>query len=320
MSIQIDWQRLLEDANKVETKLKQFLDDQFQRVNLPPFIQSLSVSSFKLGDVPPEITIRHISDPFPEFYEDYDETSDAEADDKDLSRRTSTVSSTHPLQHPPKLSRLNSTHLMSPVRELPTKPFNRSSTPSGSLNYYHLNSTDELPELSSLEPEDSVLQGLDQEGELSDEGMEYLPQEGEEDHAEHPSPLDVQLFVEFAYNGDTQLGITATLLVNYPAPGFISLPLEFKITGIEIHTLAVIAYVKKKVYFSILCDVDENDQMSSENVKVIKQLNTESKIGDHGDNGAVLRNVSKVEQFILEQLRHVLRDELVWPGWITLEL
>lgn len=209
---------------------------------------------------------------------------------------------------------------MSPVRELPTKPFNRSSTPSGSLNYYHLNSTDELPELSSLEPEDSVLQGLDQEGELSDEGMEYLPQEGEEDHAEHPSPLDVQLFVEFAYNGDTQLGITATLLVNYPAPGFISLPLEFKITGIEIHTLAVIAYVKKKVYFSILCDVDENDQMSSENVKVIKQLNTESKIGDHGDNGAVLRNVSKVEQFILEQLRHVLRDELVWPGWITLEL
>lgn len=320
MSIQIDWQRLIEDAEVVENRLKEFLDEQFQRIDLPPFIQSLSVSSFKLGGIPPEITIRHISDPFPEFYEEEEDSdTDGETTSHSSKNTTPTPKGHGSLKDPSK--RLRASRLMSPVSEIPTKPFGRTSTPSGSLNYFPHNHGSQPNELSTAA--NDISQIIDeQDGFEPAENSESIEQESFEDLGldETYSPLDAQMFVELRYAGDTQLGVAATLLVNYPAPGFISLPLEFKITGLEIHSLAVIAYIKKRVHLSILCDIDGNDQMSSDDVKVITQLNMESKIGDHGENGAVLRNVSKVEQFILEQLRRVLRDELVWPGWITLEL
>lgn len=322
MSIQIDWQQLTEDAEVIEKRLKEFLDEQFQRIDLPPFIQSLSVSSFKLGSIPPEITIRHISDPFPEFYDEDDSDTDIDST-VPSSKNTTPTPRAHSISKDPSKG-LIASRLVSPVSEIPTKPFGRTSNPSGSLNYFpHSRGTQPNDPSTTAAADSFVSQIIDeQDNSETSDNSESIGHESFEDLGlgEEYSPLDAQMFVEFRYAGDTQLGIAATLLVNYPAPGFISLPLEFKITGIEIHSLAVIAYLKKRVHLSILCDIDGNDQMSSDDVKVIKQLNMESKIGDHGENGAVLRNVSKVEQFILEQLRRVLRDELVWPGWITLEL
>lgn len=211
MSIQFDWAKLVEDAGYMETRIRDFLHDQFQNIPLPPFIQSLAVTSLHLGHSPPELTLRTLSDPFEEFYEG-----------------------------PPEL----------------------------------------------------------------------IPRE-----------LDFQTLVEVKYTGDLQMALSAVLLVNYPSPSFISLPLSIRITGVDIHVLTVIACLDKLVRFSVLCDVDENDEMATEGaeVNVLKNMRIESEIGDNSNHGAVLRNVGKVEKFILEQLRRVLREELVWPGWITLE-
>lgn len=212
MSIQFDWAKLLEDAGHLETKIRDFLHEQFQNIPLPPFIQSLSVTSLNLGNSPPELTLRTFSDPFEEFYED-----------------------------PPELI---------------------------------------------------------------------------------PGPLDFQALVEVQYAGDMQMALSAVLLVNYPSPSFISLPLSIKVTDVDVHVLTAVACFQKLVRVSVLCDVNDNDEMATEGaeVDVLKSLHIESEIGDNSNHGAVLRNVGKVEKFILEQLRRVLREELVWPGWISLEL
>lgn len=247
MSVFIDWNKLVED-DSIETQLRDFLDEQFSNISLPTFIQSLRISSLKLGKVAPEVTIRHISDPFPEFYQMFESDDSGSKPELDEDARQDLVAAIH----------------------------------------------------ESLKNEHT--------------GGEHRPAEP------HQSPFDTQMVVEIKYSGDMELGVSATLLVNYPSPNFISLPLAFDISGIEIHSLAVVAAIQNRISLSILCDVDSNDQMSSDTVKVIRTMTMRSKIGDASHNGAVLRNVGRVEKFILEQLRKVIRDELVWPGWITIEL
>jgi distribution and morphology protein 12 len=50
---------------------------------------------------------------------------------------------------------------------------------------------------------------------------------------------------------------------------------------------------------------------------IIKDLSIESEIGAQD---AVLRNVDKIEKFLLDRLRSIVRDEVAWPGWITFEI
>lgn len=253
MSVEFNWERILENSNEIEQGICDFLHAQFQALNLPPFISSLSVSSFKLGNVPPEVVIKHFSDPFPEFYEADKEIDELECDE---SKNSDDSSSTAPAA------------------------FGRHSTPD--FDYRKYTESSEANPLAS--------------------------------------PFDVQSFIEFKYSGDMQLSVMATLLVNYPAPSFISLPFSIKVTNVEIDSLIVAAVIENRVHVSILCDLDDEEAIQSEPASVIKSMKIDSEIGDNSNDGAVLRNVSKVEKFVLEQLRNVIRDELVWPGWITLEL
>lgn len=244
MSVEFNWENLLESSDQIETALCDFLHEQFQALKLPPFISSLSVSNFKLGSVPPEVILRDLSDPYPEFYEQNDENdaSDTESDSTCV-RRGSTASV---------LTYSSDTSLPDPVTK--------------------------------------------------------------------SSEFDSQALIEFKYAGDMELGIMATLLVNYPSPSFISLPFSIKVTNIKIHSLIAAAFVEKRIHISVMSDLDDDQVALNEQASVIRGMRIESEIGDDSGNGAVLKDVGKVEKFVLEQLRNVIRDEIVWPGWITLEL
>ena len=37
-------------------------------------------------------------------------------------------------------------------------------------------------------------------------------------------------------------------------------------------------------------------------------------------NGSVLRNIGKIEKFLLSALRKVLVNELAWPSWIEIDM
>ncbi len=50
---------------------------------------------------------------------------------------------------------------------------------------------------------------------------------------------------------------------------------------------------------------------------LLKEIRVESEIGRQEDGKAVLKNVGKVEKFVLEQVRRIFEDEFVWPSFWT---
>lgn len=391
MSLDIDWDKLVSDTTFTEG-LRDFLDEQFKSISLPSYIDSLSVTNVNIGSIPPAITIRHIGDPFAEFYHDDDDIEERlkkmtnfnpyESEDDSDDSETSDVSGLPPLAED-----LNSQPQAFPQLKLNTS---KSMTPDGSrmsldslslimgnnnLNFTHNNINNlGIGNLNSPSRSDSPRL---REGSLALESAQRMnyselklerggggqdqdhKENGHKDHNHkdnihkdhnhkdhnHKQNSDLQLIVELDYQGNLELEITVKLLVNYPSPNFISLPIKLRITDLVIHSIAVIAYIDKAVYISFLCDI--NDQVSDyftsrnvsetsnhnsggnfvdyvtgsnsqERIDIIKKVRIESEIG--GDDHNVLRNVGKVEKFLTDRLRGIIRDEIAWPSWICLDL
>lgn len=240
MSIDIKWENLADDTQIVDSVVDA-LNSQLESVQLPDYLQNVRATRFSLGHIPPNITIRHIGDPFPEFSSDEPGVSSRRVDQG-------------------------------------------SNTSEVDTNDVHITEEDERTK-----------------------GIQFL--------------------VELEYKGDMWIELQVDLLLNYPSPGFIKLPVKLKIVDLGIHSLAVIAHLDHQVYISFLCDVndDEFDDIlknptasRGKRIDIIRSMHIESEIGDDLD-GSVLRNVGKVEKFLVEMMRGLLRDELGWPGWIHLD-
>ncbi|KAI5296796.1 hypothetical protein KEM56_005322, partial [Ascosphaera pollenicola] len=67
---------------------------------------------------------------------------------------------------------------------------------------------------------------------------------------------DFQVFCHAKYAGDIQLSITAEILLDYPMPSFVGLPLKLNITGMTFDGIAVVAYIRKKVHLCFLSPED----------------------------------------------------------------
>ncbi|KAI5288856.1 Mitochondrial distribution and morphology protein 12 [Ascosphaera aggregata] len=67
---------------------------------------------------------------------------------------------------------------------------------------------------------------------------------------------DFQVFCHVKYAGDIQLSITAEILIDYPMPSFVGLPLKLNITGMAFDGIAVIAYIRKKIHLCFLSPED----------------------------------------------------------------
>ena len=50
---------------------------------------------------------------------------------------------------------------------------------------------------------------------------------------------------------------------------------------------------------------------------LLREIRVESEIGRQEDGKVVLKNVGKVEKFVLEQVRRIFEDEFVWPSFWT---
>lgn len=151
---------------------------------------------------------------------------------------------------------------------------------------------------------------------------------------------DVQIIAEVKYKGNLHIEVTVDLFLNYPSQHFVTLPIKLHITGFEIHSLICIAYLQNAVYFSFLCDVSDDSQTdyfngahmesggnfveyvsgtnNKERIDIIKKVKIESEIGEVETN--VLRNVGKVEKFLVEKIRSIIREETAWPSWLCIEM
>src|SRR5208282_3218579 len=77
MSVDLDWSKLDE---ALAEKVRDFLNERFQNLSLPSMLKSIEIVSFEFGSIPPTIEIQHITDPYPEFYEESYEEEDEEGE------------------------------------------------------------------------------------------------------------------------------------------------------------------------------------------------------------------------------------------------
>ena len=50
---------------------------------------------------------------------------------------------------------------------------------------------------------------------------------------------------------------------------------------------------------------------------LIREIRVESEIGKREGGKQSLKNVGKVEKFVVEQVRRIFEEEFVWPSWWT---
>ncbi|RAL05269.1 ERMES complex subunit MDM12 [Aspergillus ibericus CBS 121593] len=153
-------------------------------------------------------------------------------------------------------------------------------------------------------------------------------------------PEDFQVLCHAKYAGDVRLSLTAEILLDYPMPSFVGLPLKLNVTGITFDGVAVVAYIRKRIHFCFLSSEDADALIGSDQQDVggqsdysrpggdatasakrqgglLQEIRVESEIGRKEDGKQVLKNVGKVERFVLAQVRRIFEEELVYPSFWT---
>jgi distribution and morphology protein 12 len=155
-------------------------------------------------------------------------------------------------------------------------------------------------------------------------------------------PDDFQVLCHAKYAGDVRMSLTAEILLDYPMPSFVGLPLKLNVTGITFDGVAVVAYIRKRVHFCFLSAEDADALLGSETKGqgsqnpgedgrpksgadreqkrqggLLQEIRVESEIGRKEDGKQVLKNVGKVERFVLAQVRRIFEEELVYPSFWT---
>lgn len=143
---------------------------------------------------------------------------------------------------------------------------------------------------------------------------------------------DVQIVFHASYSGNVRLSLTAEILLDYPMPSFVGIPLQLNITGLTFDGVGILAYIKKKAHFCFVCPEDAealvgtsgnggidlgNDQQKQRVGALLEEIKVESEIGQREGGKQVLKNVGKVEKFVLEQVRRIFDEEFVYPSFWT---
>jgi len=162
-----------------------------------------------------------------------------------------------------------------------------------------------------------------------------------EPEADHDRSQDLQTTLHISYAGSLSLSLTAEILLDYPMPSFVGIPLKLQITGLSFDGVGLLAYLRQpdrnKVHFCFLGaedaramvgdegggggdDVDGAGEKGDGEGKLgglLREIRVESEIGRQENGKQVLKNVGKVEKFVLEQVRRIFEDEFVWPSFWT---
>jgi distribution and morphology protein 12 len=423
MSIDINWDTLTggADGSARAESIRAFIHDRFQQVTLPRFIRSVQVHSFDFGSVSPEIEIKDICDPLPDFYEEDEDYPDDDEDGgeaaggeggtsdllsrtakerrRDPGRGASNVKeqSSDPSRLAPRLGNSRVPGLrttLTPAEQLGSPFLPGASTPgipggTSNINYFHLplgaglsGATTPLaavagaqlqgwPDYANLRPSTPTSMRLRHAASMNsltltpqsnpDPSTRTSPQH--QHHAERSSsqssdlssqsdydrtapaspsrvrdksPEDLQVVAHVLYSGDVKMSLTAEILLDYPMPSFVGIPLKLHITGLTFDGVAILAHIKKRAHFCFLSPEDadalvggetsldslQSDSQESEHHPLqrpkigglLEHIKVESEIGD---GKQILKNVGKVESFVLEQVRRIFEDEFVYPSFWT---
>ncbi|KAI4593508.1 Mitochondrial distribution and morphology protein 12 [Pestalotiopsis sp. 9143b] len=165
-----------------------------------------------------------------------------------------------------------------------------------------------------------------------------------------PRIEDMQAVFRIKYAGDIKLMLTAEILLDYPMPSFVGIPVKLNITGLSFDGVGVVANIRKRVHFCFLSpedavaavgnDDDDSDDEEEQGQQqegggkrrgdsggdksqkgrmggLLQEIKVESEIGQREGIKQSLKNVGKVERFVLEQVRRIFEEEFVYPSFWT---
>ncbi|KAH9906313.1 hypothetical protein F4778DRAFT_725395 [Xylariomycetidae sp. FL2044] len=197
-----------------------------------------------------------------------------------------------------------------------------------------------------------------------DHGADSATRGGDDEGPKYCEPRvdDLQAVFRIKYAGDVKLMLTAEILLDYPMPSFVGIPVKLNITGLTFDGVGVVAYIRKRVHFCFLSpedalaavghddDDDDHDEgeegdgdtaaddkhgesaMSGSGILnphqqpqqqrgrlggLLQEIRVESEIGQREGSKQSLKNVGKVEKFVLEQVRRIFEEEFVYPSFWT---
>ncbi|OAD02204.1 hypothetical protein MUCCIDRAFT_40510 [Mucor lusitanicus CBS 277.49] len=133
--------------------------------------------------------------------------------------------------------------------------------------------------------------------------------------------MDFQVHMLISYKGDMSMTVITELRMNYPSVMFMSLPINLKVRSVEFEATAVVAYIQsmQRVCVSMLEPEDTRaGGAGSKDIGMDRDVHIETVVGD--EQKQVLKNVGKIEKFIVDQLRKMLDDELVFPSYQLIQL
>ena len=175
-----------------------------------------------------------------------------------------------------------------------------------------------------------------------------LPTQEQEQEQEQlqPSRPDLQVHLHLNWHSNLRLTLTTSLLINYPSPSFMSLPIKLSVTGIVFTGEVAVAFEgsRGRVHICILDELDpygpacRRSQSQSSTPpeiddepggrrdgkplpagqRLLPSIFIESEIGQADKH--VLKNVTRVEKFIQDVIRKTVEEELVFPNFHTLVL
>ncbi|KAH9852730.1 hypothetical protein C2E23DRAFT_825054 [Lenzites betulinus] len=186
------------------------------------------------------------------------------------------------------------------------------------------------------------------------------PSQDEEAGEDSPAPPgppqhpNLQLHMHITWQANLRITLTTSLLINYPSPMFMSLPIKLSVTGLLFDGEVVVAYegARRRVHLCVVDELDPYGPLGGERPKrgtpssagtpteadedalgsagaragkplpigqrLLPTIDIESEIGQADKH--VLKNVTRVERFIQDVVRKTVEDELVFPNFQTFVL
>ncbi|VDB82869.1 unnamed protein product [Peniophora sp. CBMAI 1063] len=362
MSIDLDWHKL--DSTLAESLIG-MINRQLESIPRPSFIGPVEVTSFEFGSNAPDIELVDMRSIHPDFLEADDGEDGEEAEismregtgDEDddfewVSRKAvARAAEDAPVYH----------HLPPHVRygRGPTSATDMfSSTLALAPSRDMWNGAMSMPNLAARSPffappEHSFAATPPRASQPS--SMHRTPSNDSLDSIAAPSPPEpapetsaapnLQMHLHINWHSNLRITLTTSLLINYPSPMFMSLPIKLSVTGLDFNGELAVAYegARRRVHLCILdgadpygpaarrdsgsatpeegdSPVEEEPEARSRPVgqRLLPNIFIESELGQADKH--VLKNVTRVERFIQDVIRKTVEEELVFPNYHTVVL
>lgn len=285
MSFDIAWSAL--DAG-LTASVVEFLTGAFASAQRPSYLGQVTVTSFSFGDAQPAVQLLDLSDIHHEFL-------DADEEEEQLARNAAAAART------------------GPHWEGEPKPV-RTGQPRSGLQHGSTLFAPALPH--------SLASGYSSYRSSSLDRPPYAESSNHLSAAPSSFQPSLQLHLQVTYTGNMHIGLATSLLVNFPSPLFMSLPLKLAVTSLAFSGTFIVAYEgdRRRVHLSILDpkeaeDGNDTSQWTFESptagARILSSAVVESEVGQSDKH--VLKNVGKVEKFVVDVMRTTLENEIVFP-------